>query len=294
MEASATLLEQLNQFTRRTHTTDEVYLFDVLLCDNEIDRDQERFSLEALGQLKALLVGKTGIFDHNPSGMHQTARLFATSLETDPHRVTQAGEPYTCLKGQAYMVRTAGNQDLIREIDGGIKKEVSISCSAAAKTCSICGKEQCAHLKGRIYQGKPCHKILQQITDAYEWSFVAVPAQVHAGVTKRYGSAEPESSAAIALQKQLAAQNQLLEQVEADTRQEIIRQRYLPGADPEDPAFRMAAEKMNLQELLQYKKALRQTARYRPGSSQLRPTSAADAMAAFRLEKGGTACSTNP
>lgn len=122
MEASATLLEQLNQFTRRTHTADEVYLFDVLLCDNEIDRDQERFSLEALGQLKALLVGKTGIFDHNPSGMHQTARLFATSLETDPHRVTQAGEPYTCLKGQAYMVRTAGNQDLIREIDGGIKK----------------------------------------------------------------------------------------------------------------------------------------------------------------------------
>ena len=88
MEASATLLEQLNQFTRRTHTADEVYLFDVLLCDNEIDRDQERFSLEALGQLKALLVGKTGIFDHNPSGMHQTARLFATSLETDPHRVT--------------------------------------------------------------------------------------------------------------------------------------------------------------------------------------------------------------
>ena len=81
------------------------------------------------------------------------------------------------------------------------------ACSAAAKTCSICGKEQCAHLKGRIYQGKPCHKILQQITDAYEWSFVAVPAQVHAGVTKRYGSAEPESSAAIALQKQLAAQN---------------------------------------------------------------------------------------
>ena len=53
MEASATLLEQLNQFTRRTHTADEVYLFDVLLCDNEIDRDQERFSLEALGQLKA-------------------------------------------------------------------------------------------------------------------------------------------------------------------------------------------------------------------------------------------------
>ena len=52
-------LEQLNRFTRRTLTQEEVFLFDVRLCDNEIDRDGERFSLEALEQLKALFVGKT-------------------------------------------------------------------------------------------------------------------------------------------------------------------------------------------------------------------------------------------
>ena len=51
-------LEQLNRFTRRTLTQEEVFLFDVRLCDNEIDRDGERFSLEALEQLKALFVGK--------------------------------------------------------------------------------------------------------------------------------------------------------------------------------------------------------------------------------------------
>ncbi len=51
-------LEQLNRFTRRTLTQEEVFLFDVRLCDNEIDRDGERFSLEALEQLKALLWGK--------------------------------------------------------------------------------------------------------------------------------------------------------------------------------------------------------------------------------------------
>ena len=61
-------LEQLNRFTRRTLTQEEVFLFDVRLCDNEIDRDGERFSLEALEQLKALFVGKTGIFDHDPKG----------------------------------------------------------------------------------------------------------------------------------------------------------------------------------------------------------------------------------
>ena len=55
-------LEQLNRFTRRTLTQEEVFLFDVRLCDNEIDRDGERFSLEALEQLKALFVGKKPAF----------------------------------------------------------------------------------------------------------------------------------------------------------------------------------------------------------------------------------------
>ena len=37
--------------------------------------------------------------------------------------------------------------------------------------------------------------ILDDITDAYEWSFVAVPAQVNAGVTKRFTDSERVYSA---------------------------------------------------------------------------------------------------
>ncbi len=33
------LLEKLNQFTRRELSADEVYIFPVTLCDNDIDRD---------------------------------------------------------------------------------------------------------------------------------------------------------------------------------------------------------------------------------------------------------------
>ena len=57
-----------------------------------------------------------------------------------------------------------------------------------------CGKdgrtEPCAHIKGREYGGKLCHRILCDPTDAYEWSFVAVPAQPAAGVTKSYRADE--------------------------------------------------------------------------------------------------------
>ena len=39
--------------------------------------------------------------------------------------------------------------------------------------------------KFKEYNGKTCYAILDEVTDAYEVSFVAVPAQRGAGVTKQ-------------------------------------------------------------------------------------------------------------
>ena len=55
------ILEKINKFTRRAFTADELYVFSVILCDNEVDRDSERFSDNALETLRNLFVGKTGI-----------------------------------------------------------------------------------------------------------------------------------------------------------------------------------------------------------------------------------------
>ena len=76
-------LQLLNQFTRRELTEEEVYIFDVILCDNEIDRDFEKFSLSALKTLQELFIGKTGIFDHDAKSSGQTARIFHTELAED-------------------------------------------------------------------------------------------------------------------------------------------------------------------------------------------------------------------
>lgn len=204
------LLEHLNKFTRREHTAEEVYIFPVTLCDNEIDRDNERFSVKALGEMADKFVGVTGIFDHNPKGENQTARIFLTEV-AEENKANSLGETYTCLRGYAYMVRTASNADLIREIDGGIKKEVSVSCSAEKHICSICGADRrvkpCRHVKGRKYDGKRCFFTLDDISDAYEWSFVAVPAQPCAGVTKGY---EKPAEKAVTRCESVAAINRAL------------------------------------------------------------------------------------
>ncbi|MBQ3139118.1 MAG: hypothetical protein IJB68_06345 [Ruminococcus sp.] len=195
---NTTTLEKINKFTRRQLTEDELYTFSVILCDNEIDRDCERFSDKALDTLRDMFIGKTGIFDHKPSTSNQTARIYDAELITDDSRTTKNGEPYKYLKASAYMVRTDENKNLIAEIDGGIKKEVSISCSAAKRVCSICGRDKsqgsCGHISGKSYGGRICHTVLDGISDAYEWSFVAVPAQVNAGVTKKYSERADEKS----------------------------------------------------------------------------------------------------
>ncbi len=187
-------LELINNYTRKPLKTEEVYTFTVTLCDNEIDRDFECFSKESIETLKNLFVGKTGISDHSMRAKDQAARIYHCYIESDPTKKTSKGEVYTALKAKAYTVITDSTKTLIDEIDGGIKKEVSIGCAVSKITCSICGKNmkahECSHIKGRRYKGALCHGILQEPTDAYEWSFVAVPAQRNAGVTKSFRKKE--------------------------------------------------------------------------------------------------------
>lgn len=183
-------LELINGYTRTPLMADDVYIFSVTLCDNEIDRDFECFSTESLNKLKELFVGKTGISDHSMRSKDQAARIFYCYTQTDETRKTSTGESYTALKARAYALKNESSKTLIDEIDGGIKKEVSIGCAVNNITCSICGKDMkahsCQHIKGRKYKGKLCYGILENPTDAYEWSFVAVPAQRNAGVTKAF------------------------------------------------------------------------------------------------------------
>ena len=179
-------MELINKYTRRLLSEEEVYAFPVVLCDNEIDRDSERFSDEALEKLSELFVGVTGIADHNPTSRNQTARIFSCRTESVPGRKTSDGKQYRRRIARAYMHRSSQNEEMILALDSGMKKEVSVGCAVKERTCSVCGKEisQCEHIKGRKYAGKSCFVTLGDPVDAYEWSFVAVPAQKEAGVVK--------------------------------------------------------------------------------------------------------------
>ena len=182
-------LSLINGYSRTELKEEDVYIFTLTLCDNEIDRDYECFDKDALITLSELFVGKTGILNHDMKAENQVARIYSAEVEESENETSSTGEKYCRLRAKAYMLRNEKSQPLIDEICAGIKKEVSINCSVSEIICSECGKkvkkEHCSHIKG-----KDCYHILRKPTDAYEWSFVAVPAQKKAGTVKNFTISE--------------------------------------------------------------------------------------------------------
>lgn len=272
-------LDLINKYTKRKFSADEVYTFSVVLCDNEIDRDFECFDSASLDKLSEMYVGRSGILDHNPTAENQTARIYSCSVETVDGRLTSYGESYKRLVAKAYMPISDKNKDIILELDSGIKKEVSVGCSMGRSICSICGSDfkSCSHIKGKSYGEKLCYAVLSEPKDAYEWSFVAVPAQRSAGVIKAFnefmrGENEMEdifkklsSSGDVVLNKsEVAELVKELDILKAKARDgEAYRNelqadvtRLYAIVEPELPmeAVKSVAEKMTLDELKAFKK----------------------------------------
>lgn len=190
----------INQFSLKELKPEDVLCFSLVLCDNEVDRDMEKFPVKSLETLAGMFVGRTGIKDHSWAMRNQVARLYRVELQKTAAK-NSLGEQLVQLMGSAYMLRTPENESLINSIEGGIVKEVSVGFGIKKLTCSICGEElkrswwtptKCKndHEKGKTYDGSTCIGLMEDPTDAYEFSFVAVPSQRGAGVTKAFESGE--------------------------------------------------------------------------------------------------------
>lgn len=150
----------------------DIYVYSVRLCDNLLDREGEFFSSEALAQLNELLVGATGIYNHEWKSDNQHSRIYKTEVINEFGIKNESQEPYQYIVGYAYTLNSEKNRSLIDSINSGILKEVSIGFN---------------YDKSTPYQleGLEANRI-DNITDVYEWSFVAVPAQRNAGVVKSF------------------------------------------------------------------------------------------------------------
>ena len=268
--ATEAQLEAINAQAKAELTAEQVYVFSVRLCDDQIDRDGERFDTAALPVLAKMFVGKTGIVDHKWSASGQVARIFETQV------VCEDGVSY--IKASAYIRRGGNAEEIIADIEAGIKKEISVGCAMGRAVCSICGGEYggCGHQKGEHYDGQLCCVILKEPMDAYEFSFVAVPAQREAGVLKGLGEGRrclKELADEYGTQGEYRAlymQAQLGKQYEKQLRDEVVRLFMSLDMGMEEPVLRSITKKVSAEELLHLKGALEErAAEYLPLQSQL-------------------------
>lgn len=205
LEVTDADLKKINKYTLSPVSAEDVFIFKATIADNEQDdRNYMPFNLKALQDLKKLYPGKTMLKDHRRMADNQIARIYDTELVQNATKQTELGELHTELIAKIYMIKTESNKDLIAEIMGGIKKEVSTSTVPEKMVCNICGtdnmKDYCRHWPGHEYtiedgsakgSKRRCKMLLHGAKEAYELSFVAVPAQPRAGAHKTIGFSKP-------------------------------------------------------------------------------------------------------
>lgn len=180
------LLKEINKHTLKPLTSDEVFVWKMRIVDNQFDRASTRFPASEVKKMLKLFVGTTVIKDHYNSADNQVGRIFKTEIVESNKSVD--GETLTSLVAHAYMLKNDANKSLIADINGGIKKEVSLSVIVESVECSICKtnkvKKYCQHYAGEEFDGVKCHYTYHGVKDAHELSFVAVPSFKNAGVIK--------------------------------------------------------------------------------------------------------------
>ena len=253
---TAAQLEAINGQAKSAMTAEQVYVFSLRLCDDQVDRDMERFDTGALPALARLFIGKTGILDHQWSAAKQVARIFAAEVIRE--------DRVSYIKAWAYIRRGGANEEVIGDIEAGIKKEVSVGCAMGRAVCSVCGSEYgtCGHVKGEHYDGQLCVAILKEPVDAYEFSFVAVPAQPNAGVLKALGAGSrtlKELAEEFGVQGEYRAlyrEAQLGREYKKQIGNDVVRLCLSLELGVEEPALRAIAEKAGAEELMKLKEAL--------------------------------------
>ena len=166
-------MKQINKNTRKDFTRDDIYAFEITLCDSELDADYEAISKDCLYKLKDLSLGSSGFLTSDIM-----ARIFDTYIEKvfiSRSNSILAEETYK-LKAKAYVFKNAIAEEELNHILN--HPEISVGFSVKRRVCSICGSSECSkHIKGQKYIDEAgiellCYRILNDPTDFYEWSIV--------------------------------------------------------------------------------------------------------------------------
>lgn len=165
-------LTYIQKYLRNPVQASDIFVFNIRLCDNKVDRDYERFTISAIRKLETLYVGRSGIITVGNSTSYPRIFETWTNINEDIEVVAGDHENLCELWGKAFLLRNWNNSDAIAAIQSKRFNRVSVSCSIKRAVCSICGRESCKHKKGFLYCGREANVLLLDPQDVYEWTIL--------------------------------------------------------------------------------------------------------------------------
>jgi len=169
--ADRALVDAVNRFTLRPLERAEFAVFALDLCHNQVDRHHSRFPEEELETISRLVPGRPLMERHDLRGSLPRGTFFRSALHRDGDRVS--------VRPEVYVLRTPENESFIRNIEGGVYREISIGFAFKTPECSVCAKDirTCGHVPGKHYDGAACHFTMRGVLDVIEGSVVSSGSQ---------------------------------------------------------------------------------------------------------------------
>ncbi len=138
-------LALINKFTRRPFSADELYIGQIRLANNCIDRDDERYSEGMIGEFAKTAIGKTFLMDHGKYESKQNAigKFFDVEIEKMDLAAarTQTGEDLLLPEGMTevqflspwfYIPKAGIDERELVKIDAGVYDFTSIGFACEA------------------------------------------------------------------------------------------------------------------------------------------------------------------
>lgn len=164
-------LAAVNRFALRPLKAEDFVVFTLDLCNNQVDKHHSRFPEGELERINALVPGRPLMERHDLRGSLPRGTFFRSRIHREDGVVS--------VRPEVYVLRTAENEDFIRNIEGGVYRETSIGFAFRLPECSVCGCDvrSCDHVPGRYYDDTLCHFVMRDVVEVIEGSVVSSGSQ---------------------------------------------------------------------------------------------------------------------
>lgn len=187
-EITSVQKEMIKRFLPRDERNDYInwkdyYVFKIILCNNDVDKDHDKFSIQTLYQIRDMAIGKNGILDTMPNKENKfnIARIFDCSVEYDKGKTTIDGEPLFYVQAYAFLDKriSDGCGVIAQKIKEGFYNEISVGCSIyESHKASLFDSELAPEYEITV---------IDSIADLYEWAIVQKPDVLNCPLKRKDG-----------------------------------------------------------------------------------------------------------